>query len=101
MPPTASNELLTLKMRYKAPDGDTSKKLEWPVTDDGKAFGAASGDFRFAAAVAGFGLLLRDSQYKGNLTYAADLELAQGGIGRDEHGYRDEFLENGARSEKA
>ena len=80
-------------MRYKAPDGDTSKKLEWPVTDDGKSFSAASGDLKFAASVAGFGLLLRNSQYKGNLTYAATLELAQSGIGEDPHGYRKEFLD--------
>jgi Ca-activated chloride channel family protein len=90
---TPSKELLTLKMRYKAPDGDTSKKLEWPITDEGKSFAAASGDLKFAASVAGFGLLLRNSQYKGNLTYAADIELAQGGIGEDSHGYRKEFLD--------
>jgi secreted protein with Ig-like and vWFA domain len=88
-----SNELLTLKMRYKAPDGDTSKKLEWPITDEGKSFSTASGDLKFAASVAGFGLLLRDSKYKGNLTYAATIELAQGGIGEDPHGYRKEFLD--------
>jgi Ca-activated chloride channel family protein len=88
-----TKELLTLKMRYKAPDGDTSKKLEWPVTDGGKSFADASGDFKFASAVAGFGLLLRDSQYKGNLKYAAVLELAQSGVGPDEHGYRAEFLD--------
>jgi Ca-activated chloride channel family protein len=88
-----TKELLTLKMRYKAADGDTSKKLEWPVTDEGKSFSAASGDLKFAASVAGFGLLLRNSQYKGNLTYAAALELAQGGIGEDPHGYRKEFLD--------
>ncbi|HVT28533.1 MAG TPA: von Willebrand factor type A domain-containing protein, partial [Lacipirellulaceae bacterium] len=87
-----AKELLTLKMRYKAPDGDTSKKLEWPVTDDGKSFAAASTDTKFAAAVAGFGLLLRNSQYKGNLTYAADLELAQSAIDDDPHGYRKEFV---------
>jgi Ca-activated chloride channel family protein len=80
-------------MRYKAPDGDTSKKLEWPITDDGKSFAAASGDLKFAASVAGFGLMLRNSQYKGNLTYAATLELAQGGTGEDPHGYRKEFLD--------
>jgi Ca-activated chloride channel family protein len=87
------DELLTLKMRYKAPEGDTSKKLEWPVTDDGKAFSAASEDCQFAAAVAGFGMLLRDSQYKGNLKYAAVAELAQSALGEDEHGYRSEFLD--------
>jgi Ca-activated chloride channel family protein len=88
-----SRELLTLKMRYKEPQGDASRKLEWPVIDEGQAFGAASDDFQFAAAVAGLGLVLRDSQYKGNLTPAAVLELAQGAIGRDEQGYRAEFLE--------
>jgi Ca-activated chloride channel family protein len=88
-----ATELLTLKMRYKQPDGDTSRKLDWAVSDNGKTFRAASGDFQFAAAVAGFGLLLRDSQHKGNLTFAAVLELAQSGIGKDEHGYRAEFLE--------
>jgi Ca-activated chloride channel family protein len=88
-----ANELLTLKMRYKQPDGDTSRKLDWAVSDDGKAFRTASGDFQFAAAVAGFGLLLRDSQHKGNLTFAAVLELAQSGDGQDDGGYRAEFLE--------
>jgi Ca-activated chloride channel family protein len=87
------NELLTLKMRYKAPDGDVSKKLEWPVTDDGKAFAAASQDFQFATAVAGFGLVLRDSQYKGNLTDGAVLEVAQSALGEDQGGYRAEFTE--------
>jgi Ca-activated chloride channel family protein len=80
-------------MRYKQPEGDTSRKLDWAITDDGKAFGQASTDYQFAAAVAGFGLLLRDSQHKGNLTYAAVLELAQAGLGSDEHGYRAEFVE--------
>jgi Ca-activated chloride channel family protein len=92
-PENASDELLTLKMRYKAPDGDTSKKLEWPVKDDAQTFSDASDDYQFAAAVAGFGLMLRDSQYKGNLKFPVVLELAQGGLGRDEKGYRSEFLD--------
>jgi Ca-activated chloride channel family protein len=87
------NEFLTLKMRYKAPEGDTSKKLEWPATDDGQFFSAASQDFQFAAAVAGFGLLLRDSQFKGNLTCGAVMEVAQSAIGEDKQGYRAEFIE--------
>ncbi len=91
--PDIAGELLTLKMRYKEPEGDASRKLEWPVTDDGKNFTAATGDFQFAAAVAGFGMLLRDSQHKGNLTYAAALELAQGGVGDDRQGYRAEFVD--------
>src|SRR4029078_4536449 len=81
-------ELLTLKMKYKKPDADKSEDaLQWPVTDEGKAFGAATGDFQFAPAGAGLCMLLRDSQFKGNLTYAAAIELAQGGLGRDENGY--------------
>jgi hypothetical protein len=88
-----SRELLTLKMRYKKPEGDVSRKLQWPVVDGGQAFGAASDDFQFAAAVAGFGLVLCESQFKGNLTSAAVLEIAQGAVGRDEHSYRAEFLE--------
>ncbi len=89
----ASDELLTLKMRYKAPDGDTSKKLEWPVTDEGHSFTEATGDLQFATAVAGFGLLLRDSQYKGNLTHDAVVELAEAGVGADTHGYRRELVD--------
>jgi Ca-activated chloride channel family protein len=93
-PADVTRELLTLKMKYKRPDADTSEDtLQWPVTDDGKAFSAASGDFQFASAVAGFGMLLRGSEHKGNLTYAAAIELAQGGLGRDEAGYRAEFIE--------
>jgi len=88
-----SGELLTLKMRYKQPDGDTSALLSFPARDEEKGFGEASSDFRFAAAVASFGMLLRDSQYKGNATYAAVLEIAQASAGVDESGYRGEFLE--------
>ncbi len=88
-----SDELLTLKMRYKEPDGDVSKKLEWPVTDSGHTFTEATGDFQFATAVAGFGLCLRDSQYKGNLTYDAVVELAEAGLGADPHGYRGELVD--------
>ena len=55
-------ELLTLKLRYKHPDGDESRLLEFPVTDGGASFGRASADFNFAAAVASFGMLLRDSE---------------------------------------
>jgi Ca-activated chloride channel family protein len=95
-----SLELLTLKMRYKAPDGDTSKKLEWAITDDGKEFSKATPDCQFAAAVAGFGLVLRNSQYKGNLTCAAVAELAQGGVGEDKQGYRKEFLEMVAKAKE-
>ena len=80
-------------MRYKQPDGDTSKKLEWPVTDDGQSILRRLGRLPVRRRRRRLRPLLRDSQYKGNLTYAAVLELAQGGLGEDEHGYRAEFLD--------
>lgn len=89
---TGSKELLTLKLRYKQPDGDTSRLLEFPVTDGGKSFSRASDDFKFATAVAEFGMLLRDSEFKGNSSYGAVLELAQEAKGTDAEGYRSEFL---------
>jgi Ca-activated chloride channel family protein len=89
----ASDELLTLKLRYKEPEGDTSKLIESVVKDSDQPYARASEDFRFTAAVAGFGLLLRDSQYKGDLTLAAVEELAQASRGADENGYRTEFIE--------
>jgi Ca-activated chloride channel family protein len=93
-----SGELLTLKIRYKQPDGDTSTKLEFPARDEGKRFGQASQDFRFAAAVASFGMLLRDSQSKGNATYAGVLETATEASSGDTTGYREEFLKMVARA---
>ena len=88
-----SGELLTLKLRYKQPDGETSRLLEFPVRDGDKAYSQASQDLKFAAAVASFGMILRQSPYRGNGTLAAVLELAQEGKGIDPHGYREEFLE--------
>ncbi|HEY5346320.1 MAG TPA: VWA domain-containing protein [Verrucomicrobiae bacterium] len=88
----SSKELLTLKLRYKQPDGDTSKLLEFPVTDSGKSFARASTDFKFATAVAEFGMLLRGSEFAGNANYGSVLELAQAAKGTDAEGYRSEFL---------
>jgi Ca-activated chloride channel homolog len=88
-----ADELLTVKLRFKAPDGDTSREIERAVTDDGKDYAAASADFQFAAAVAAFGQLLRDSPFKGSATYAAVLELAEASRGPDPAGYRREFLD--------
>ena len=90
---TASKELMTVKLRYKQPDGDTSSKIELPVLDEGKTLEAASGEFQFSAAVAGFGLLLRDSSYKGTLNWEAVRKLALAGKGADMLGYRGEFLQ--------
>lgn len=90
---SAGKEMLTLKLRYKAPDGDTSSLLEFPLVDAGKAFGKASRDYQFAAAVASFGMLLRGSEHKGTGTYDAVLEIATAAKGPDVHGYREELLE--------
>ena len=88
-----SKELMTLKMRYKAPDGDVSKLMEVPVTDGGRSFAQASPETKFASGVAGFGMILRDSPHKGNATLGAVAEWAEEGKGRDEAGYRKEFIE--------
>ena len=88
-----SGELLTLKLRYKQPDGQTSQLLEFPVRDSGKVYSQASQDFKFAAAVASFGMILRESPYRGNATLSGVLELAEEGKGSDPHGYRGQFLE--------
>ncbi len=87
---SASDEMLTVKMRYKRPDGDTSKKIEVPVIDTGVNKG--SSDFRFAAAVAMFGQLLRESDFNGDATYDKVIELAKSALDNDEQGYRREFV---------
>jgi Ca-activated chloride channel family protein len=88
----SSGELFSLKLRYKKPDQDTSRLLTFPVRDEGTACENASEDFRFAAATAGFGMLLRNSEYKGALTHQLVLTLAEQGLGRDEQHYRAEFI---------
>ena len=88
-----SGEMLTLKLRYKQPDEDVSTKLEFPITDNEQSFAKASPDFKFASAVASFGMLLRHSQHQGHTSYSAVEEIANDGIGQDKHGYRAEFLQ--------
>lgn len=86
------DEALTVKLRYKEPDRDVSVPLDVPVRDTGAKLAEATPDFRFAAAVAAFGMLLRDSAYKGITTFDQVRELGRGGQGADPHGYRAEFL---------
>jgi Ca-activated chloride channel family protein len=88
-----SGEMLTLKLRYKQPDGDKSALIETPVTDKGGTFARSSCDFKFASSVAAFGMILRNSPHRGRATYPAVLEWAQDGLGEDKSGYRQEFLE--------
>jgi len=90
--PDMSAELLTVKLRYKQPDGKTSTLYEEPVK--GKLLGdrSTTENFRFSAAVAEFGLILRDSEYKEDASIEQIISLAQGGRGEDAEGYRGEFI---------
>lgn len=88
--PTGSDELLTVKLRYKAPDKDVSRKMELPFVDN--KGDSVSSDFRFASAVAMFGQLLRDSDFKGTADYDKVIKLAKQGVNNDERGYRREFI---------
>ena len=87
-----SPEMLTVKLRYKEPEGETSKLIERPFVDSGAQFANAAPGLKFGAAVAEFGMILRDSAYKGNGTLGAVAEWAQQGKGADENGYRSGFL---------
>jgi Mg-chelatase subunit ChlD len=88
-----SGEVMTVKLRYKEPESSLSKLIEVPVKDAGKTLTASSDEYKFSAAVAGFGLLLRDSGYKGNLSWETVRRLAIDGKGADKLGYRGEFLQ--------
>ncbi|HEX8077281.1 MAG TPA: YfbK domain-containing protein, partial [Chthoniobacterales bacterium] len=88
-----SPEMVTVKLRHKKPDGDTSELTEQSFTDNGSKFENAPPDLKFAAAVAEFGMLLRDSQFKGKGTWGAVIEWAQEGKGPDGAGYRAGFIE--------
>ena len=88
----ASEDLLTLKLRYQRPEGSRSTLLERAVKDDERAWTRATPDFRFAAAVASFGMILRESPHRGNATYDAVRDLGRSGLGADPDGWRAEFL---------
>jgi secreted protein with Ig-like and vWFA domain len=90
---SAGRELLTVKLRAKRPEGDTSRLTEVPLADAGGGFEAASADLRFAAAVAAFGMILRDSEHKGTASLELVAELAGTALGEDGGGYRAEFLD--------
>jgi Ca-activated chloride channel family protein len=92
--------MMTVKLRYKHPGGDTSVPMEAGVIAAPVPLAAVSDDFRFAAAVAGFGMLLRDSEHKGAASFAQVAEIARGALGTDEHGYRRKFLDLVAAAER-
>jgi Ca-activated chloride channel family protein len=88
-PAGEDDELVFVKLRYKAPDGERSRLLELPVPDRVEN---APTDLRFAASVAAFGMLLRDSEQCGDFTLADVSRLARASLGEDRHGYRAEFV---------
>jgi Ca-activated chloride channel family protein len=90
--PSENAELLTIKLRYKNPDGVTSMLYEKAVPGEVLDFAGTTDNFRFSAAVAEFGLILRDSEFKANATMSHLLGMAQGARGMDEEGYRGEFI---------
>ena len=91
----STRELALVRVRYKAPDSDTSSLIEQPVrkAEIVRDLGEASGDYRFAAAVAGLGQILRGGKYTGDFSYPEVLTLARGARGDDPFGYRGEFLQ--------
>lgn len=87
-----TDELMTIKLRYKDPTGDVSKLSSFAVHDRGGTFAQASADTRWAAVVAGFGMMLRDSPNKGTVTWAWVRDNAREALGPDASGYRAGFL---------
>jgi Ca-activated chloride channel family protein len=86
------NELMTVKLRYKKPAGTQSQLLSTVIKDSDTPLMKSSDNFRWAAAVAEFGMLLRDSEFKGQSSYLQVVSLAQSAKGDDANGYRNEFL---------
>lgn len=87
-----SDELVTIKLRYKQPDSETSRLFEVLVRDTHTPFTRTSDNFRFAVSVAEWGLLLRKSEFKGTATYAQVIQTAQSALAKDSEGYRSEFV---------
>ena len=87
---STSDELLTVKFRYKEPEGEESKLLTQAVK---RNVVKAGDNLTWSMAVAGFGMLLRDSEFKGDLTYSSVLDMARSAKGEDDFGYRREFME--------
>ena len=83
---------MNIKLRYKQPGADVSKLIEHPVFDTQLAIEATSNNFRFASAIAEFGMLLRNSEFRSNSSFTGVLRLAGNAKGEDKEGYRKEFI---------
>lgn len=95
-----SDELLTLKLRFKLPDKANSKLITSVVYNRIFSPDSLSENFNFSSAVAGFAMLLRDSKFKGQVDYKMIEELAENNLGDDKYGYRDEFISILKRAKK-
>jgi Ca-activated chloride channel family protein len=95
-----SDEVLTLKLRYKLPEEDESNLITSVVEDQAIYFEDASNNFNFSSAVAGFAMLLRDSKFKGQADFKLIEDLAENNLGDDRYGYRDEFVSLVKRAKK-
>ncbi len=89
---TGSDEIMTLKFRYKPLDSEVSIPIEVAVKNKTQKLADCSNNFRFSASVATFGMLLRDSKFKGTSTFEMATNLAKGAITADEMGYKQEYL---------
>jgi Ca-activated chloride channel family protein len=85
-------ELMTVKLRYKEPNSNTSQLIERAVANSDRRLADAPADFQFVAAVAAFGMILRDSEHKGTATMDRVLSWAEAGRGQDREGYRSDFV---------
>jgi Ca-activated chloride channel family protein len=92
VPEPIADALLVLRVRYKLPEASDSARMDVPLTDGGAAFASATSDFRFAASVAAFGMILRDSPYAGSATLGWVADEAAAHRGQDRSGYREEFI---------
>lgn len=88
----SSEEWMTVAVRFKRPDADKSRLIEVPMRGTPNPVDKASDDLRFAAAVAAYGMQLRDSPHKGDTGFGMIKRLAKGSVGRDAKGYRKEFI---------
>ncbi len=89
---TKSQELMTVKLRYKQPKSDTSELMSLAVANQRVKLDQSSETFRFASSVAAFGMHLRHSEYAAGTSPSSIFDLASGGLGKDPHGHRAEFL---------
>jgi Ca-activated chloride channel family protein len=88
--PVASDEVMTVKLRYKDPDADTSKLITHAITKS-EVKDEPAGDFAFVSAVAEFGMLLRGSEFKGSSSFDHVKKAVKANLGEDKFGFRAEF----------